>query len=99
MEPIRAPRGDDIEHIEHGPWEINEWIEGKLPRTRIKVVNAGGMKADVLYLHARLRHPELKYEIKVARLRDEHDASHRLVPLVLDHWHEAEPAEPAEPAI
>ena len=45
--------------MENGAWGINDWIEYKLPRTQIKVVNAAGMDADTLYRHVLVRHPEL----------------------------------------
>jgi hypothetical protein len=56
--------------------------------TRLKVQAADDMDADILFRHIQARHPELKYEKRVASLREEHDATHRLIPLVLDHYHE-----------
>lgn len=70
--------------------DIDEWLEHQLPRIRRKVANAEGMKADVFYHHVRLRHPEQEGEKRVAYLRDQHRDSHRLIPLVLDHYHDAE---------
>ena len=64
---------------------------------QINVVNAAGMDADTLYRHVLVRHPELCYGEKnprpvaaPAKLRYLHAESHRLIPLVLDHYHEVE---------
>jgi hypothetical protein len=56
---------------------------------KLKVVAHEGMSADILYLHIRERHPELKYEKLVATLRELHKSSHRLIPSALEHYHEA----------
>ena len=82
--------------MENGAWGINDWIEYKLPRTQIKVVNAAGMDADTLYRHVLVRHPELCSGVKnprpvaaPAELRYLHAETHELIPAILDHFHEA----------
>ena len=72
-------------------------LEYKMPASRIEVVNAADMDADTLYRHVITRHPELCSGVKnprpvaaPAELRYLHAESHRLIPLVLNHFHEAE---------
>jgi hypothetical protein len=75
------------DHRSHKQFHIHDPGRVK-PVTRLKVQAADDMDADTLWLHIRHRHPELRYETRVAPLRDEHDATHRLIQLVLDHYHE-----------
>ena len=88
MEPWTEHRIGDAEP------DDERWLRKGPP---INVVNAAGMDADTLYRHVRVRHPELCYGEKnprpvaaPAKLRYLHAESHRLIPLVLDHFHDAE---------
>ena len=86
------------DHKRRRQFHIHDGRPYRLDRPeQIEIVNASGMDADTLYRHVIARHPELCYGEKnprpvaaPAKLRYLHAESHRLIPLVLGHFHEAE---------
>ena len=60
---------------------------------QILVVSAEGMPDETFALHIRVRHPELDVKSDERFLKGYHAQSHRLIPKMLNHVHEAAIAE------
>ena len=52
------------------------------------VVAAESMDFGTFFKHVRIRHPELGIQFATVQCRIDHAASHRLIPAILNHWHE-----------